>query len=119
MGYKWVNKGDINPIEHFGIFMLQDDNDSDGFYVVEVNQFEKGKWLVTDCYVYIAESWIDWKDVAQAMDSQLEDNMERAFCAYAHYGHNEFGTFEIFTDRAKVVEELQGHGIEIEDEGAI
>lgn len=77
---EWVNYGDVNPIEHGGIFVKKD---GDTTYRIVRNMFDhdEGKNIVYDMYVDISEDWIERESVLKFSD--LKEDSDEVWFAIA------------------------------------
>lgn len=121
----WTNRGDANPLEHGGLWVLSDERTNGSsykgcYYVEEVNLVPdmEGKYLVNSAYVDINDSWIDKDDVLSCMgDNEVYSEEIYATDVYRYYGAYQInGEKDKIMDREEVVEYLKSHGIKLEGE---
>lgn len=111
----WKNYGDINPIEHGGQFVKHDEEISGRrFYVVHLNPFEDGKWLLLDAYIDLDDDWIEWKSVFETCDTdENESDHILASDVLWYYGNHTGADEEIIESEEEVRERLKQLGIEV------
>jgi len=116
----WENYGDVNPLEHGGLFIRKDPDFKDCYYVIEVYMTDdEESWLMGDCYVDISDDWIDWKGALgyTGDDPSEATDIDRVIGAYSYYGAENFGgSYSKWNDKDQLIEVLEVHGIEIEEE---
>lgn len=114
---EWTNYGDVNPIEHGGLWVKPDvPTFPNCFYIVEVTPMEdKEGWFVSDGYVDLNDSWIDWQAVYSYTDTSWTDEpIIRALSAFQYYGPKEFqGEIQGERIREDVLEYLKEWEIEV------
>ena len=66
MENKWESYGDVNPLEHGGVWVRQDKDDKNCFTVITLDLYdeEDGTYQFTNSYIDITDSWIDWEAVS-------------------------------------------------------
>lgn len=92
----WSSFGDVNPFDHGGFWIRQDEDFAHCFRVVELSVFdEDGRafYVVNSGYVDLTDTWIDWKDVSgEAFEmSDVGTNMTFVLDAVRYYGMSNFG----------------------------
>lgn len=115
----WANYGDVNPLDHGGMFVSKDKDCERSYYAIKVTPLEDRigeSWLVQDGYVDLTDSWIEWDRVKETMDTPEDADDEILTVDVFHYygGHTGCSEF-IVKDRAELVEYLQNNGIEVEE----
>jgi hypothetical protein len=113
---KWENYGDVNPIEHGGMFVLYDEEiEGRCYYVIEVNSEIDGeeKWAIIDGYVDLDDDWIEWDSINETMDSPSDADDKRLVTDVMHYygTHLSNGKMEIIDNREMVIEYLTNRDI--------
>jgi hypothetical protein len=93
MEKNWTNYGDVNPIEHGGVFVMQEDGTT--FRIVKL-QFvdDEGKNLLTDLHVDVSDTWIEKEAVGNFADlnEASEDyNVQLAIACTDYYDPANFG----------------------------
>lgn len=115
----WGNYGDVNPIDHGGMFVSKDEDVERSFYVIQVTPLEDSteeRWLVQDGYIDLDDSWIEWDRLKATMDTpENADDEYLAIDVMQYYGGHTGCSEFIVKDRAELVEYLQNNGIEIEE----
>jgi hypothetical protein len=117
----WTNYGDVNPIEHGGMFVSKDKDSSSErqFYVIQVipNGYEgEEKWLVYDGLIDLEDSWIEWDAIKETMDTPEGSDDEYLATDVMHYYGVHTGCSVInFYNRKELVEYLQNNGVEVEE----
>ncbi|UJH95731.1 hypothetical protein [Bacillus phage vB_BtM_BMBsp2] len=94
---QWGNFGDNNPIE-YGTKFVKADVENDGCYhviVVESLEWTQGEegWLLSQGYVDINDTWIDWNKITEFSGIQRYDDTEVGYKVSAlveYYGIHEF-----------------------------
>lgn len=85
----WENYGDVNPIDHGGMFVKHDDQVSGrNYYVVSLQNFvDEGerKWLLIDGYIDLDDDWIEWESIKATMDTDEGASDEWLACDVMHY----------------------------------
>ena len=117
MNKVWENYGDVNPLEHGGLWIINDTNDNNSYYVVKVQKLEdeKNTWLYDDCYVNVTESWIDWESVYDYCDITGESsNIDKVVALVSYYSPLEFGSYtEKITGKRNIRKMINSRGIVI------
>ncbi|ALO79433.1 hypothetical protein HOBO_273 [Bacillus phage Hobo] len=94
---QWGNFGDNNPIE-YGTKFVKADTENEGCYhviVVESLAWTQGEdgWFLSQCYVDLNDTWIDWNKITEFSGIQRYDETEEEYKASAlveYYGIYEF-----------------------------
>lgn len=114
---KWENYGDINPIEHGGMFVKYDSQIGGRcYYAVSLTYIEgEGKWLLIDGYIDLDDDWIEWDKIKDTMDTP--DNADDEYLAtdVMHYYGGHIGDEHLLDREEEVREFLKQCGIEVED----
>lgn len=117
---RWVNYGDVNPLEHGGIFVASDEEingkDFEGyFYVERVQKLPMSDSYVVDSAYIGLDNAKDLAEVEAAIGS-LEDfsDEKKAVALLEHFGGENFGTVDIYHSTKEVLEYFRGIGIELE-----
>lgn len=112
---KWSNFGDANPVEHGGIFVKQDSDNSNAFYIIKNQPIdgEENKQYLFDLYVDTSDDWIEKESVMDylGMTEEKFDIIQYAIGITEYYNYLNFGS-RIETDN--VIEELQKFDIHVE-----
>lgn len=115
----WTNYGDVNPLEHGGLWIKKDTEiKSDTcYYVVKVDKVEdfENTWLYNEGYVDISDTWIKWEDIKNSCDTPSDATDERKVIdAIWYYGLVEFGGMEELKEGRKAIREaINANGIVI------
>jgi hypothetical protein len=60
----WENYGDVDPIEHGGIFVKPDEVMVGCYYIEKVDKIpDNDKYLISSLYVDVNDSWINKDEV--------------------------------------------------------
>jgi hypothetical protein len=113
----WVNYGDVNPLEHGGLWLLQDEENENEFDIVELlvgDSWEEGKvYFLSDGHIDVTDDWIDWDMVGVNEDVPADF---KAMSAVNAYGMIEFGANPVkYTTEKAARIFIAGHGITLED----
>lgn len=113
---KWFNYGDVNPIEHGGMF-VKADTDVIGrcFYVINVIPFEDDvpKWMITNAYIDLNDDWIEWESIQETMDTPKDATDELYAVDVVQYYGNHAGAEMLFEDEKDLINFLNENGVEI------
>lgn len=112
----WENYGDVNPIEHGGIFIKKDTEDFPRcYYVVRIDYNEEaGHFWLQDLYVDLNDDWFEWDAVHSYADtSDVSDDIDKVIALISYYSYLEFGTAYEVQDYDEVVKALKEFGIEV------
>ncbi|UNA01665.1 OCR-like antirestriction protein [Bacillus phage vB_BcgM] len=117
----WENYGDVNALEHGGVFIKKDtDYPLDKcYYVVKVINMDSAcgeeGYMVEECYMDLKDDWIDWEAVESTCDIAESDGV-KVCDLLSYYGITEFNgeTYE-FDNESEVLEHLAEQGICIEE----
>ena len=118
---EYENYGDLNPIEHGGIFIAVDKEYGQGncFYVIEVNPLadEEDSWLMEESYIDLRDvSDQQMKDALDGIENlQYDDKKYIVSCVISYFGHTTFsdGKERIIKGEKKLLEELKSHDLTI------
>jgi hypothetical protein len=117
---KYVNYGDVNPVEHGGLFIALDEEVGEGncFYVVEINKFDDidDSWLFQDSYIDLNDvSEQQYKEASDGIDFAEDetDSARRVSYLVSYFGHNTFsdGHEQVIKGEEDLKEELLSYGI--------
>lgn len=112
---KWINLGDVNPLEYGGFFIRKDNKNSYDvvtLYNLEESAGEQG-WLIESGYVCLDDKWIDWEAVKNFSGS-LNNDYDKLYSAWQYYGYENFGgSRQIEYTKEAVINLLNGLGIEL------
>lgn len=111
----WENYGDVNPIEHGGIFVKADEDFPKSFYIVEVVPVfdSEETWQISDLYVDVDNDW-DWDSIYSYADlNDDSDDVWKAIALAQYYGYIEFGSAKMVDSESEVINELKEFGIEL------
>ncbi|AIF72143.1 hypothetical protein LD11_gp267 [Bacillus phage Riley] len=117
----WENYGDVNALEHGGVFIKKDmDYPGDKcYYIVKLINMtsacgEDG-FTIEEGYVDLKDDWIDWEAVESTCDIADSDEI-KVVDVFGYYGVNEFnGESTIYDNESEVLEHLANIGICIEN----
>jgi hypothetical protein len=122
----YENYGDVNPIEHGGLFIRLDKEMSTPHYnIIEVNpidDLEEG-WMFSESYIDLSD--VSTEQWAEALDEDRElinTDIERAVSyLISYFGHTTFsdGRQRVITDRKELKKELADYGIHFKDDGSV
>ena len=113
---KWINLGDVNPLEYNGFFVKRDGKDS--FYIVAVYnmeevEYQRKGWLIEDGYICLDDNWINWEAV-KSFSGNLRNDYDKVYSAWLYYGYENFGgSRQIEYTKESVIDLLNGLGIEL------
>ena len=119
MEKKWINYGDVNPIEHGGLWIMHDRGNT--YRVVELYKVPKEVMenfhALADLYVDLDADWVDWPDVAACSDIDLDtcSDIDKVIALVQFYSNLEFGE-QYFINSDNIIEELKKYDIEIKGE---
>lgn len=116
----WVAYGDVNPLEHGGVWTRQDDDFINCFKVVTVDliqdqnhdDFSAYEYQLTETYIDITDTWINWEGVNDCMGEDIEDRKAQNVVSYYGAYHSN-GTIEVITGEKNVINWLYDRGIEV------
>ena len=109
---QWTAYGDVNPIEHGGVWMRQDTETC--YQVVTVKPYDdiESQWLVTDSYIDMSDSWIDRLRVASYVGCHRDDIT--AMDVVSYYGEYHCnGSMDKLYSRQDVKKWIRSHGIKV------
>lgn len=109
----WVNLGDMDPIEHGGIFVRKDKDFPKACDVIMVNFLDAAeKFFVDEGYVDTEDDWIEWEDIINYTGYTPETVEEKAMEVVQFYGSYQTGGRVVELESKKeVVEYLASYGI--------
>jgi hypothetical protein len=114
----WENYGDVNPIEHGGIWIKPDVPTFPGcFYLVKnIPLDDTYGWFVQDGYIDLNDDWIEWDSVFSYAGIDWTAPAEiRAIAAFDYYGPLEFsGESKLVYNDKDLQAELEEWEIEVE-----
>ncbi|MNL91085.1 hypothetical protein D3C81_08130 [compost metagenome] len=117
---RWVNYGDVNPLEHGGIFVASDEEINgkafEGyFYVERVQKLPMSDSYVVDSAYIGLDNAKELAEVEMALGS-LEgfSDEKKAVALLEHFGGANFGTVDIYHSTKEVLEYFRVIGIELE-----
>lgn len=111
----YTNYGDINPIEHGGIFVNQESETE--FRIIKLTFIDhEEKNVLWDMYVDVSDNWIEYESVENTCDVSRTDNLQFAIACTEYYSPANFGCDEdIFLTLDESAGYLKEHyGIEVE-----
>lgn len=112
----WTNYGDINPLDHNGIWIKQDYDTN--YNVVKVTNLEEScsgeGFYIEDIYIDINDTWIDLEAV-KACSGVSEDNNNMLAVAIADYygGYNCGGSCYTLDTKDETLQFLNNYNISI------
>lgn len=107
MSRKWENYGDVNPVEHGGLWISKDPDTKSSYYLVEFNPFDGGGYRIGDAYIDLTDSWISWEDVESYVDN-METDIEKVIGIHSYYGaEHSGGTYLNFNTLEEALAELR------------
>ena len=120
---EWVLIGDVNPIEHGGMYLHMEEGDEDRVRFVQLTQDCDGTVIVHDGEVDLSDSWIDmqrvysfygWDEAGYDMsmkDIQPITPYQKAEAAVSYYGAYEFSadtkTFDYTDDEDATIDAVK------------
>ena len=120
---EWVLIGDVNPIEHGGMYLQMQEGDEDRVRFVQLMQDNDGTVIVHDGEVDLSDSWIEWTTVygfygwdEAGYDMSMKDIQpitpyQKAEAAVSYYGAYEFSadtkTFDYIEDEDETIGEVK------------
>lgn len=114
----WTNYGDVNPLEHGGIFVKKDEaeNAFKGCYFIEkVDKIpDNDKFLISSLYVDVNDTWINKDEVVSCCDTPKNDELMYAIDCTSYYNSANFGEEIILDTEEEVKDYLQERGITLE-----
>jgi hypothetical protein len=115
---EWRAYGDINPLQHGGLWMKQVDEGGNIYSILKVINLENDPngagFIVADGIVDITDDWICMEDVFSygGLDPKLATNEDIALTAFSYYGaENCDGTAERYKDESVVIHFITELGI--------
>lgn len=113
---KWLNYGDVNPLDYYGIWISQE-NTGDYIVVKVINMYDACNgtgYLLEDCMVDITDSWIDLEAVYSFMGIDGTDPIMVALGIVEYYGcYQCSGSTENVTSRKEARQYINNFGIVI------
>jgi hypothetical protein len=111
----WENYGDVNPLEHGGLFVRRSEDDTMEFDVVHIHpDADSEKIFYADGLVSLRDDWIDW-DAVGKYNGGSGTYAENAKDAFIYYGAENFGGNGVFITLGEVKERLEAKGIKVEE----
>lgn len=112
----WKNYGDVNPVEHGGIFIKKDGTDFPRcYYVITIYKApEDDVWILSDMYVDLNDDWYDWDSVyIYASVSEDDSDIDKVIALTQYYGSVEFGHDELIHGEENAIEFVKDLGISV------
>lgn len=116
----WENYGDVNPVEHGGVF-VKHDKEIGGrcFYIVKLDSVDDGngeQWHLINGYIDLDDDWIEWESVKSTMDIQENTDDESLAVDLIHYygTHLSNGAWETHYSEKDVLNRLEQLEINLE-----
>lgn len=107
----WTNYGDVNPLEHGGIWL---EKDQEHCYRVVLLDTMDEKYLFRDCYVDISGEWIKWKDVLDCSGHDKDaTEVDKVLALLNYYSILEFEGCERVISHEEVLKELEMYEIPV------
>ena len=114
---KYVNYGDVNPMEHGGIWLKRDldtDENYPCFWVVTIQLNENEDYITRDLYVDLSSDWIEWDSVYSFAGIDVNATFEeKVIAAIEYYNPLNFGV-ESVCSKEDIQTFLSDRGIEVE-----
>jgi len=121
---EWNNYGDINPIEHGGIFIKKsyDDPGDNSYDVVTINRvsnadqtLDENMWVLSNMHFDMDNlDWVDWKAVCDSTEIGKDNReIDQIIALWYYYGTDEFGVTEVIEGEKNVIKELATFDIQI------
>jgi len=116
---KYINFGDVNYMDYEGLWIKQDEADSNCYYFVKINNLtdscgEYG-YLLEEGSVNLTDDWIKWDEVYSSYDiDNTAENEEKVICLIGYYSVLEFGTSQKVDTKLEALEFLESYGIELD-----
>ncbi len=110
---EWKKYGDVNPLEHGGLWVAHD-TEIEGrcYYVIGLNPIDgENKWRFIDGYIDLDDTWIDWNEVRVSMDTPTNASDEMLAVDCYHYYGNQIGDESLLDNRGAIINELVRLGI--------
>jgi len=113
---QWVNYGDVNYMEHGGIFVKKDTKDFPRcFYVVCLFQDQdvEDTWVIQDLYINLENvDWVNWEDIYAFTElNETATDVERVIALIDYYAPENFGDICMVKGRKDVTETLASFDI--------
>lgn len=110
----YVNHLDVDFIEHGGLWVKHDRSTNYHLFAHSKHPDDNDMFVVDDCYVDVADDWINWRAVASFVGRMPETDDLKAVAVYHYYGHPECGSQHVVS-RDKFYEMLTHRGISFEE----
>ena len=115
----WEAYGDVNPIEHGGVWALNQKDRDNAFFLVELVNMEEAcgepGFLISSCYVDLEDSWIEMDRVKSFIGADEDTSaITLAIGVLAYYGPEHCGGEAIYTQTEEgAIAEVESHGIDL------
>lgn len=111
---QWTAYGDVNPTEHGGVWIREDEDCKGSFYIVRYEPFGEGNGYLFTGYVTPTDDWIVKADVFSYADLDDDSPIERkAIACFDYYGADNFSGEAVFYTSKEIPEQLKSEGIEV------
>lgn len=109
----WIAYGDVNPLEHGGVWQQQDIDNEYYYSVVILQKYnDEEKWFLSCCEVNMKCGWINWDAITSYTGLSVEEIQAHDVVSY--YGESQFdGDWQNWHSEHNVKVELSSYGIEI------
>lgn len=109
----WEYIGDVNPFEHGGTWLRQEEGNEPAFEFVTVQEAQDEHVVIAHGTIDLEDSWIDKDAVSNYSDVKYSNNAETANAVLSYYGYYEFNQDPNYENsESKLRAYLKGHGIE-------
>ena len=110
---KWFNYGDINPLEHGGLWIRKDTFYPTCYDFVKVDIDCDQNYMYCSGYIDISDTWINWNAINDVCGAS-EDDFWKVVNAIYYYGVGEFQAhYTITNSRREVRKFVNSYGIVI------
>lgn len=115
----YENFGDVNPIQHGGLWIAKDETRENAYYVLRntpiEDRAEYGKQIFDDMYVELDDTWIDWEDVRSTYGTDMENEIEKIISVVGYYSSDNFGSRPETLTTIELVKMLRSdYGVEVD-----
>jgi hypothetical protein len=111
---KWENYGDVNPIQHGGVFVQKDILGIKQFYFLSVQPMDEGGFMVIDGYIDLDEEWLELDKIMESC-SVTDDKMRLVSdCVWYWGNHMSNGEYDILDNEEEVEQLLKLKNIPLE-----
>lgn len=111
---EWKAFGDVNPIEHGGIWIREDSDCKGSFYIVKWSPVDDEFGMYSTGYVTPTDEWIEKESVFNYADLDDDSPIERiAIGVFEYYSPEEFGGDTEYTYNNELMANLIAEGIEV------